>query len=266
MTPGSATPPGPADSPRPDPAARPWGTRPTWGTVVAGVAVAVLGVVGLLVPDVHDALARDPALVADGEWWRLGSSMLVQSWWGQYAFNLAGLVLVGWAVERRWGTGWWLAAALGGGLVAAVVLTVADPSLVEAGTSDAVGGLVGLLLVRAWRERATPPLLSFVYATFWVPYVLLTGIGPGYLVAGPVASVVVAVLVADLRHRGGRLALPVAAALAGVVAVTLTVALDGHGLGLAVGAVLGLVALPGTGPRTRRDLVSKTPRTVRRGE
>jgi membrane associated rhomboid family serine protease len=227
----------------------------------------VLGVVGLLVPEVHDALTRDPALVADGAWWRLGSSMLVQTWWGQYAFNLAGLVLVGWAVERRWGTGWWLAAALGGGLVAAVVLTLTDPSLVEAGTSDAVGGLVGLLLVRAWRERAAPPVLPFVYATFWVPYVLLTGIGPGYLVAGPVASVVVALLVADLRHRGGRVALPAAAALAGVVAVALTVVLDGHGLGLAVGALLGVVPGPRrTGPETRRHVVSKNVRAVRRGE
>jgi membrane associated rhomboid family serine protease len=230
------------------------------------VTVAALGVVGLLVPDVHDALTRDPALVADGEWWRLGSSMLVQSWWGQYAFNLAGLVLVGWAVERRWGTGWWAAAALGGGLVAAVVLTVAEPSLVEAGTSDAVGGLVGLLLVRAWRERATPPVLPFVYATFWVPYVLLTGVGPGYLVAGPVASVVVALLVADLRHRGGHVALPAAAALAGAVAVVLTVALDGHGLGLAVGALLGLWRPAQDRPETRRNSVSKTPRAVRRGE
>ncbi|MDC7122803.1 rhomboid family intramembrane serine protease [Cellulomonas fimi] len=244
------------------PSRRAWGSRRPWATVVAVVVVAVLGVVGLLVPAVHDALARDPALVADGEWWRLGSSMLVQSWWGQYAFNLAGLALVGWAVERRWGTGWWL----GGGLVAAVVLTVADPSLVEAGTSDAVGGLVGFLLVRAWRERATPPLLPFVYATFWVPYVLLTGLGPGYLVAGPVASVVVALLVADLRHRGGRVALPAAAALAGVVAVALTVALDGHGLGLAAGALLGAVPWRQTRPETRREGVSKNGGAVRRGE
>lgn len=243
MTVPPASPPGAAP--------RPWGTRSTWGTVLAGVTVAALGVVGLLVPDVHDALTRDPALVADGEWWRLGSSMLVQSWWGQYAFNLAGLVLVGWAVERRWGTGWWAAAALGGGLVAAVVLTVAEPSLVEAGTSDAVGGLVGFLLVRAWRERATPPLLPFVYATFWVPYVLLTGVGPGYLVAGPVASVVVALLVADLRHRGGRVALPAAVALAAVAAVALTVRLDGHGVGLAVGEVLA--CLPSGPPGRSND-------------
>ncbi|GCD21927.1 hypothetical protein CTKZ_34890 [Cellulomonas algicola] len=247
-------------------AERAWGARRPWATLVTAVLVAVLGVVGLLVPAVHDALTRDPSLVADGEWWRLGSSMLVQTWWGQYAFNLAGLVLVGWAVERRWGTGWWLAAAGGGGLMAAVVLTVANPSLVEAGTSDAVGGLVGLLLVRAWRERAAPPLLPFVYAAFWVPYVLLTGIGPGYLVAGPVASVVVALLVADLRHRGGRVALPAAAALAGAVAVTLTVALDGHGLGLAVGALLGAVPWRQTRRETRREGVSKNVRAVRRGE
>ncbi|NNH05747.1 rhomboid family intramembrane serine protease [Cellulomonas fimi] len=219
--------------------------------MAGGAVVAVLGVVGLLVPSVLDALERDPAAVAAGEWWRVPSSLLVQAWWGQYAFNLAGLVLVGWAVERRWGTGWWLAAGLGGGLVAGTALTLVDPATVESGTSDVVGGLVGFLLLRAWREHAVPPVVPFVYAVFWVPYLLLGGLGAGYVLAGPAASVVVAVLVGDVRRTGGRLALPAAAGLAGLTAVTLVPLADGHGIGLAVGLVVGLLAggAPDASPR-----------------
>lgn len=227
---------------------RAWGSGRPVATVAAGVVVAALGVVGLLVPPVLDALERDPAAVATGDWWRVPSSLLVQASWGQWAFNLAGLVLVGWAVERRWGTGWWLAAGLGGGLVAGTVLTLADPATVESGTSNVVGGLVGFLLLRAWREHVVPPLVPVVYAVFWVPYLLLSGLGVGYVVAGPAASVVVAVLVADLRRSGGRLALPAAAALAGLTAAALVPLADGHGIGLAVGLVVGLVA--GASPAT----------------
>lgn len=227
-----------------------WGTRRPWGTVVGGVVVAVLGVVALLVPSVLAALERDPAEIADGQWWRPVTAMLVQAWWLQYAFNLAGLLLVGWAVERRWGTGRWLVVAVGGGLVAALVLTVAVPDLVDSGTSDAVGALIGFLVVRSWRERVSPPFVPAVYAVFWLPYVLLTGVDVGYAVAGPVASVVVAVVTAEARRTGGHRPRTATLVLAVVTAVVLSVLLDGHGIGLAAGLLAGAL-LP---PRTMYDV------------
>lgn len=69
--------------------------RPPRAAVGLWLAVAVPSVVGLAVPAVYRALFRAPALVGDGQWWRLLTSAVVQD--GGVAgavFNLVALALV----------------------------------------------------------------------------------------------------------------------------------------------------------------------------
>ncbi len=95
------------------------GRYPATGTI-SGLTAAVGGA-QFIWPSLLDRLRRDRARLQDGEWWRLVTSILVQSdGVGQYAYNLTGSVLVGVAVESRCGHARWLACYLAGGLAANV--------------------------------------------------------------------------------------------------------------------------------------------------
>lgn len=100
------------------------------------------------------ALHRDPALLAEGQWWRVASWMFVQDGWlTGTVFNLIALVIVGVAFERVFGPRRWLFAYFVLGMVAQVPGFFWYPY--GAGNSVPVvvlfGGLVSLLVVaRRW--------------------------------------------------------------------------------------------------------------------
>ncbi len=135
---------GPAEPPRG--AAR----RPV-ATAIALVVVAVPSLVQLTVaPGLLGALERDRGAVADGEVWRLVTSLVVQDGgWAGTAFNLAALAVVGAVAERAWGWRRWLVVALAAGVGAQLWGLVVQP--VGGGTSVAVFGLAASLAVRSLR-------------------------------------------------------------------------------------------------------------------
>jgi membrane associated rhomboid family serine protease len=65
-----------------------------------------VGIAQTLAP-VTGVLQRDAARVLGGEWWRLATTMFVHGGVGHLLFNLAGILLVGMALEHRVGAGWW---------------------------------------------------------------------------------------------------------------------------------------------------------------
>ncbi|MFJ8910202.1 rhomboid family intramembrane serine protease [Amycolatopsis sp. NPDC102389] len=120
-------------------AGKPVATAAVW-FVTAAAGVAQLAHPGLL-----DQFRRNPAALADGEWWRMVTPMFFQD--GHLVgmiFNLATLAVIGALAERLLGPVRWLVVYFGCALIGnAVSYLWLNPT--GAGNSMAVCGLLGAL-------------------------------------------------------------------------------------------------------------------------
>jgi membrane associated rhomboid family serine protease len=82
----------------------------------------------------------------NGEWWRLVSSMFVHAKMLPLLVNIAGLVQVGFILERLLGRLTFAAVYVAAGIFASLVNLAAYPLVVSAGASGAIFGVYGLLL------------------------------------------------------------------------------------------------------------------------
>ena len=81
-------------------------------TALATGAAAVAAAIQYGVPAVIPVLQRDPGGLAQGQWWRLATPLLVQTpGWYQVAANLVSLAVVGTVAEWVLGRWRWLALA-----------------------------------------------------------------------------------------------------------------------------------------------------------
>lgn len=232
-------------------------------TLAVGVATAAVSTAALIVPPLSAAMVRDGELVRAGDWWRLVTPILVQpDGWGQFAFNLIGVGLIGAALEQRLRRWLWLVVFLAAGLGSVLVLTLVTPGDRDGGSSDCVAGLIGALAVlrrldgttseRMRSERMTSEgtmsdvrrgVLSFAataYSTFFCAYLTaldLGGVWPAVL-AGDVA---VAVALTAARRSGSTRVDTGVLVLVVVAGIVMAARVDGHGIGLLVGALLALV-------------------------
>ncbi|WP_069815119.1 rhomboid family intramembrane serine protease [Streptomyces sp. TP-A0874] len=142
--------------------------RRPWVTIALFAVMAVMAVVQYAVPATVEGLMRHPGALSDGQWWRAGTALLVQSSGiGQIAFNLPALLVVGAIAESI--LGWWrtLGVFLVSGVLAHVV-SLAGWSPYGGGDSVAVGGLLGALAVICLLR---PNALALPFKDIW--YVLL---------------------------------------------------------------------------------------------
>jgi len=159
--------------------------------------LAVLFITGMVTvlqfrfPGLVVTLERTPGMLASGQWWRLITPTLInpEGWW-QIVFNFSGIAIVGFLVERMFGSARWLILYLTGALVGELAGRVWKP--VGAGSSVAICGLLGGLA--AWLLWRRQPLQSrFGGAMILLGALLLTGIrdlhGPP-LLAGAFAAAV----------------------------------------------------------------------------
>lgn len=181
------------------PAARAWRARPV--PVVSGFVFTVTTVMALLAipfPGLVDTLGRDPHALADGQWWRLVSPLLVQSsGWVQATLNAAAMLVVGPIAEQALGRTRWLVIYLGSG-IAAHAVSMAGWSPFGGGNSVAICGLVAAMAVLyliqagpAW--RAARLLAGMVPLAGLILCAVRNNHGIG-LVAGSVFGVLFAVL------------------------------------------------------------------------
>jgi membrane associated rhomboid family serine protease len=214
-------------------------------TIATAALTVAVGIAQLLAP-VTGVLQRDAARVLGGEWWRLATTMLVHGGVAHLLFNLAGILLVGMALERRVGAWRWVVIYVASGVGAGLAEVLIDPAGVDTGASGGVAGLIGALLVVSAGRREPPWWPAWVYAGFFAAY--LAGLAWGGVIAGSVAgSLAIAALVTVRRAAGPRVLLWVLLALVALGTVLLVARLDVHGFGLLLGALLGLalaVALP----------------------
>lgn len=207
------------------------GQRPI-GRLTGSVAVATLAVsvVGLTLPVVLSALQRRPGEIADGQLWRLVSSLLVHDGWIALVSNLIALVVIGTTAERYLRPRDWIILYLVGGIGGQVVGLAWQP--VGAGNSVAIFGLLGGLIVLS---AAAQPDALFALAVGVVVLIVLTimDLGGDAVTAGVIAGVMYALAmpVARWRIAQGATAGPatVLAVAALIVALVLTVLRDIHG-------------------------------------
>ena len=203
-------------------------------TVIVFLLTAVpSGLQGLL-PGLLPALRRDPAAVADGEWWRLATSLVVQDggWLGTVS-NLAFLLILGTLTERTLGRWWWLALYLTGAVAGQAAGMIFDT--VGAGNSIAICGLAGGLLAAFARRRAGR--LEAATATLYTLLVAATA-APDSLAAPIVAAVLGGLIIA--RRTG----LPawLFPTIGIVTAAALILRANLHGPALAAGLAVGAIA------------------------
>lgn len=224
-----------------------------WSGTLPGLTVAALGLISsfmvlqTLEPAVLAALRRDPEALAAGQWWRLASPVLVQAdGWAQFAFNFAGLAIVGAAVERRCGRLGWGHLALAGIAAGEWAGYRWEPQ--GAGSSILVCGLVGGLLAFAWRNDrrdAWPLEFSFYWLTALAANALF---GPSGAAA---ACVGLALAIGGARAGGlvGPRMIGAAIAIMLAEAAMLCLLVDDHGPPTLAGMAVGLLLVRPKGRR-----------------
>jgi len=166
--------------------------------------LVITGIVTLLqhrFPVVIVTLERTPGMLAMGQWWRLIAPILINpEGWSQIIFNLPGIAIVGFPVERMFGSARWLMLYLTGAVAGELAGTVWKPA--GAGSSVAICGLLGGLAAwLLWRAEPIQPRLGG--AVILLAALVLTRMrdlhGPP-LVAGTFAAAVM--LSRDARRAG----------------------------------------------------------------
>ena len=127
--------------------------------LATAATLLVIGTVSVLqltaFPGLLGALRRDRSAIADGQLWRLVTSLVVQDGgWPGTVFNLATLVVVGSVAESLWSRRRWVLIALTAGIGAQFWGLVVQPT--GAGNSVLVFGLAASVLVRALRQGPLP--------------------------------------------------------------------------------------------------------------
>lgn len=220
--------------------------RPVLTVLVCAVTVAV-SVAALFSPTLMNLFTRDLSQLRAGQWWRAFTSVLVQSdGWGQLAFNLLGLAVIGAALERRVSRPWWVLVFLLGGPGSIAVLSAWKPEATGGGSSDAVAALLGaftlLLVVDGPRMQWQWQWPAQVYGVFFAAYLTtvdLAGLVPSIIV-GNVA--IIAFFVARRAVRPATLS-RACLVVVSVSGVLMTMVQDGHGTGILAGLAAASVVL-----------------------
>jgi membrane associated rhomboid family serine protease len=176
----------------------------------------------------------------NGEWWRLVTSMFVHSGMLQLLVNVAGLVSIGFILERLVGPLAFAAVYVAAGVLACLVSLYVHPLAVSVGASGAIFGLYGLLLASSiWavlnRSSVTIPLtavkrLGPAAAVFILYNVANDGLDSTAKLAGLVAGFVCGIVLARRVNDGTPPARHVAAAMAATVAIAVAAAVVLHGV------------------------------------
>jgi membrane associated rhomboid family serine protease len=213
--------------------------RRSWLTLTVFAVTAVPSLLQVPFPAVLTSLQRTPA-VRDGEWWRIGTSLLVQDggWFGTFS-NLLFLLVVGAVAEwvlPRW---LWLVCYLAGGLTGQLFGLAWQP--VGGGNSVAICGLAGALVAALLGARLGPeiPLWTPAVVAWWCGALAGTISGLALVVGVVLAVATQGALVAS---RGNRLVGRVVGFAVLAFAVVLIAYRNIHGPPLLVGAGVALAA------------------------
>ena len=217
--------------------------RPVLTVVVCAVTL-VVSTVALLCPALMRLFVRNPQL-RTGQWWRVVTPVLVQpSGWGQVAFNLLGIAVIGAALQRRFGWAGWSFTYLAGGSGSVLIYLAWHPSDTGGGSSAAVAAMIGALVVFLASDTELDALdgLAEVYSVFFAVY--LTTLQFGGVLPSIIAGNASLAVMIRARHTLRRTALTRSALMMVMVAgVTMTAVKDDHGAGILIGVAIACMTL-----------------------
>jgi rhomboid protease GluP len=185
-------------------------SAPKVRTVLAATAPAtraILIVTGavflgqLFIPGLTGRFQALPIAMANGEWWRFVTPMLVHG--GAFHLLMNGYVLfiIGPAVEQRYGAARfisiYLAAGIGGSIASFAFNHPLQPSV---GASGAILGLIGALMADLYRRKDSPNA-KMQLAGMWRWLAFIFGIGIASQVLGELG--VRFILIDNYAHAGG---------------------------------------------------------------
>jgi membrane associated rhomboid family serine protease len=231
-------------------------SRPVLTAMVFTVTLAI-SIASLVSPTLMHLFVRDLPQLQAGQWWRVVTPVLVQpSGWGQLAFNLLGIAVVGAALQRYLGWGGWSLLYLVGGSGSIAVYSAWHPADTGGGSSAAIAALIGalavLLVVRDGRGRLD--WFAQLYSVFFAVYLStldLGGVVPS-IIAGNATIIVMVIARRAFSHTAVTRACLVVVVATGIV---MTAVRDDHGVGIAIGVTVGGLVL-----LRRRILPRPTPR------
>ena len=130
-------------------------------TSATTILIAIIGITFLLQETVFNSNsgAAIPVAIAQGEWWRMLTSIFLHAGVVHLLFNAWGLFIFGPIVERTFGRSRMLTIFLVSGFLGSVASYVARPIALpdvlipSVGASGALFGLVGAVLVHSYRRR-----------------------------------------------------------------------------------------------------------------
>lgn len=237
--------------------------RSTWSLTVAVVAITlIVSVAAMASPRLMGLFVRDLPKARSGQWWRFVTPVFVQpDGWGQLAFNLLGIAVVGAALERRTSRTVWTLTFLLGGVGSIAIISAWHPPDPGGGSSDAVAALIGAFTVLLafddqYRRHQHPDRVhdqsvadtfSQLYCVFFVSYLAALDLGGVWwsIIIGNTAIIALVNARRVIRSALPRACLVVVAAGGAIM----TVKQDGHGIGIIAGIAVGtLIAWHGTTP------------------
>ncbi|MDQ2814117.1 MAG: rhomboid family intramembrane serine protease [Actinomycetota bacterium] len=217
--------------------------RPVLTAVVCGITLAV-SMAALASPALMRLFVRNAPHLRTGQWWRAVTPVLVQpSGWGQLAFNLLGIAVIGAALQRRLGWASWSLIYLAGGPGTIAIYIAWHPGDTGGGSSAAVAALIGALavLLAAGTDLGALEWFAQLYSVFFAVY--LTALELGGVLPSVIAGNASIIVMVAARHAVRPTTLT-RASLAVVLmgGLTMTAARDDHGAGILIGVTIaGLV-------------------------
>lgn len=167
--------------------------------------------------------------VADGQWWRLVTSMFLHENILHIGFNMLALYLIGTPVEQYLGRARYIGLYFVGGLAGSAGALLQAPTTPILGASGAIFGILGAMLILEWQitGRLAGNAMTWIVINLAISFAIPNISWGGHL-GGLVGGIAVTLAYAGWRERGraayGHLGLGGVVGLAVVAAASVAIA------------------------------------------
>lgn len=210
-------------------------TAPATRAILIVTAIVFVG--QLFLPAITNELGSFPPFIAAGEWWRLITPMFVHAGALHFMMNAYVLLMIGPAVEQRYGparfTVIYLIAGFGGSVAS---FAFGPVNALGVGASGAILGVIGALMADLYQRRGTANVEMQLQGMWrWLAFIF--GLGIAFQILG---SLGVGILRIDnFAHAGGL----VAGAAVGWALGTDRKAITARSIAITLGVILLLAGL-----------------------
>lgn len=135
--------------------------------------------------------------VADGEIWRIISSIFIHAGIAHLIYNGISLVIAGTFVEITFGSAKYILIYLSSGIIAAITIMLWNPESISVGASGAIFGLFGAIFVQEYQKRGNKAFSSFISIYIGINLLggfMIPGIGNTAHIAGLISGAIIAYL------------------------------------------------------------------------